>query len=77
MNREKRARLTKAKALLEEAKDITESVQSDEEFSLDNMPENLAGSLRYETMEEAVEGLESAAERMEEAIEAIDEVIFM
>lgn len=61
-----------AKEKLEELQSSIESVRDEEQECMDNMPENLQGSERYETAEQAVENLDSAASSIEELIEAID-----
>lgn len=43
-----------------------------EEEKLDNMPENLQGSERYEMTEQAVENLDSAYESIDSLIDCID-----
>lgn len=61
-----------AKEKLEELQTSIESVRDEEQEYMDNMPENLQGSERYETAEQAVGNLDSAASSIEELIEAID-----
>lgn len=73
MNNQRRNRLTDAISLLERASDIVEDVKSDEESALDNMPENLEGSERYEKMESAVESLDDAISSISDAIDSIGE----
>lgn len=60
---------------LEKEKTNLESVYGDEELCKDNMPENLQGSLRYESSENACECLEEAIDELYEAIENIKEAI--
>lgn len=61
-----------AKEKLEELQIDIESVRDEEQEYMDNMPENLQGSERYETAEQAVDNLDNAASSIEELIEAID-----
>lgn len=57
---------------LEELQTSIESVRDEEQDYLDNIPENLQGSERYETAEQAVDNLDSAASSIEELIDALD-----
>lgn len=52
-----------------------ESLKDEEEEYRDNIPENLQGSERYETADEAVDNLESAYDSLEEVISYIEEAI--
>lgn len=61
-----------AKEKLEELQSSIESVRDEEQECMDNMPENLQGSERYTTAEQAVDNLDNAASSIEELIEAID-----
>lgn len=73
MNKKRRDILYKsAIPLLEQAKSILERVVSDEEDALDNIPENLQESERYEKIEDAVDNLNEAVENIGDAIENID-----
>ncbi len=65
MNKVRRKEIAKAIELLEQAREILESVRDDEQEAFDNMPESLQGSERGEAMEEYIYTLE-------ETIEAID-----
>lgn len=61
-----------AKEKLEELQTSIESVRDEEQEYMDNMPENLQCSERYETAEQAVENLDNAASSIEELIDAMD-----
>lgn len=61
-----------AKEKLEELQSSIESVRDEEQECMDNIPENLQGSERYDTAEQAVDNLDSAISSIEELIEAID-----
>lgn len=52
--------------LIEEIKTDIEFIQEEEQGCLDNIPENLQGSERYERAETAVENLQSAVDILEE-----------
>ncbi len=73
MNKDKRTRIAQAVSLLETAFNIVESVRDDEQDCLDNMPENLEYSERYEKMENAVDKLDDAISSIEEAKDALGE----
>ena len=49
-----------------------ESIRDDEQDYLDNIPENLQGSERYEIAETAVDNLESAVSAFEDMVCLID-----
>lgn len=61
-----------AKEKLEELQTSIESVRDEEQECMDNMPENLQGSERYERAEEAFNNLDYAASSIEEIIDALD-----
>lgn len=54
---------------------MIEQVRDQESDAMDNIPENLQGSERYEKMENAVDKLDSALEDIEGAQESIDEAV--
>lgn len=73
MNNKKRESLKYADTLLEQASEIVIKVLDEEQDCLDNMPENLQASEKYERMESAVEKLEEAMEHIEGAKYNIEE----
>ena len=75
MNKRKRGNLKTAITYLNSAIAIISSVRDDEQYSLDNMPENLETSERYENMENAIDSLEDALDSIECAKNSIDEAI--
>jgi len=82
MNKERRKELNKASELLsdaqskiQEARDIIECANGDEQSYLDNMPENLQGSDKYEVAESAIESMEEALNSLEEIDSSLDEAI--
>lgn len=75
MNKERRKQLLKANDLLQEAKSIISSVRSDEEMALDNIPENLQDSERYNTMSDNVDDLSDIFDDIEDIIDNISEVV--
>lgn len=60
---------------LERASGIVSKVLEEEEDCLDNMPENLQMSEKYEMMESAIDRLEDAIEQIDDARENIEEVV--
>lgn len=62
MNNKRRALLKKAIIYLDLAEDCVSRATDGEQDCLDNMPENLQYSDRYEKMESAVSSLEAALE---------------
>ena len=72
MNNGKRKKLISALDFLSKAKDIAEEVRDQEEEDLSNLPENLYGTDRYESMEAAVGYLDDAISAVEEAEESLE-----
>ena len=73
MNNRKRDLLKETKIFLDKASELLSKVIEEEEDCLDNIPENLQSSEKYERMEEAIDKLESAIEYIDNAQENIDE----
>lgn len=59
--------------LIDDAKLDANSIRIDEQDCLDNMPENLENSERYEMMEAAVENLEDAVDALDDALRGIED----
>lgn len=74
MNKKRRKLISDNISLLENIKSNIEDILSDEEFSFDNMPENLQGSLRGEESETAIDLLGSALEDLDNAINSLVEI---
>ncbi|MBP5462709.1 MAG: hypothetical protein J6Y20_11400 [Lachnospiraceae bacterium] len=72
MNRARRELLKRAVAALEEADGFVNTALDEEQDCLDNMPENLSESERYEKMENAIGHLEDALENISSAMECIE-----
>lgn len=72
MNKQRRDRLREAIKQLRNASTIVDEVYNKEEDSLDNIPENLQTSERFEKMENAVDNLNEAIERIDEARELVE-----
>ena len=75
MNKMRRDLLVAARPLLGRAASIIEQVAEQESDCMDNIPENLQSSERYEKMEKAVENLEAALEHIVNAQDCLDEAI--
>lgn len=72
VNETKRKSLRDALSLISRAIIITESVCNKEQDAMDNLPENLQCTERFEAMENAVDNLNDAVEKMEEAKSQIE-----
>lgn len=72
MNKQRRTALAEIHAKIAELYDILEEIKDEEECYMDNMPENLHQSERYEKAEEAVYNLEEALSSLEEAMDCIE-----
>lgn len=72
MNAERRKQIDKARALLEEAKEILEVCQSDEQDYFDSMPENMQGGDKGQAAEAAADALGEAVNSCDEALSNID-----
>ena len=75
MNNKKREKLRKVKNILDEVIISIESVIDDETDSMDNIPENLQESERYEIMENVVDSLESSVDDIYSAQDHISDAI--
>lgn len=75
MNKKRRELLKSARPFLTQAASIIERAAEQESDCMDNMPENLQDTDRYEKMEKAVENLEAALEHIENAQDCISEAI--
>lgn len=73
MNNKRREKIREANGLLGRAKDIITDVKMDEQYALDNVPENLEWSERYQAMEDALDALGEAESLIEEAQSHLDE----
>jgi len=75
MNRDRRKMLNQAVLLINQAYRIVDNARDQEQDCLDNMPENLEYSYRYEKMEEAVDNLTDAVSGIEEVLEKIGDAV--
>lgn len=69
MNNKRRKEIQEAITELEELKSIVESIRDEEQEIVDNMPENLQSSERYEIAEAAAENLDNACTSLDEALD--------
>ena len=75
MNKQRRKQISNNVKLLEDIKNNLESILSDEECYLDNMPENLQSSLRGEESEEAIDMLAETIELLDNCIENLNNIV--
>lgn len=82
MNNPRRKQIDKIKTSLEEIQSLLiectadlGSIRDDEEESMNNLPENLQESERYQKMEEAYENLDYAHSELENLEETLTEII--
>ena len=73
MNNKRRESLKTALQYLDRAFEIISAVEEEEQDALDNMPENLQYSERYERSEYSVDCLGDARSSVEDAKEKIEE----
>lgn len=74
MNRERRKRLTEAFDKIESIKEIIEEVRSEEQESLENLPDNFRYGERGEEMEGYIEMLDEAYGYLDDAGSVIDQI---
>ncbi len=75
MNKIRRAALQEIINKISDAKDELELLKDEEEECRDNMPDNLQGSERYQTSDEACDALYEAVSQLEEAVENIETAV--
>ena len=71
MNEKRRGQLRNALTMMTNAASIIDAVCDKEQDCLDNFPENLQSTERFERMEDAVDSLNDALEKIDEAKECI------
>lgn len=72
MNNTRRKEINAIISSLETIKDDIDNIMSDEQDYLDNIPENLQGSERYETAESAVDSLQEAIDNIDSVLENLE-----
>lgn len=65
MNKDRRRRIARAIALMDQAREILEDVSREELEAFDNMPENLQCSERGEQMEEYIDTIDEAIDNLD------------
>lgn len=75
MDDKRRGRLKDALKMIASVATIVDSVCDKEQDCLDNYPENLQGTERYERMEDAVDNLNDALEKIDDAKLSIEMAI--
>lgn len=75
MNKSRRASLKRALSYLENASRLIHDAKYEEQDALDNMPENLQNSERYEAMESAIDAMEDAISAIDDVRDCIDRAI--
>lgn len=65
MNKVRRKEIARAIALMDQAREILESVKDEEQEAFDNMPESIQNSERGEAMEDYIYTLEDALSNLE------------
>lgn len=74
MNKARRAILTKVCDSLVDLQEEVSGVRDEEEEAMENLPESLQGSERYEQMEEAVGVLDDANDLFDELMDKLQEI---
>lgn len=72
MNKERRKEISRAVAMIDEAKGILESCKDEEQDYYDNMPESLQGGDKGTSAENSVSVLEDAVSSLDETISNIE-----
>ena len=75
MNRERRERLSSIIQTLENCQADIDGMKDEEQEVFDNMPENLQGSERGESISEAIDNLDSATYSLSECIDSLNEIL--
>jgi ribosome recycling factor len=68
MNAERRKEIAKAHAMIDEAKSILEAARDEEQEFFENMPENMQEGEKGSAAENAVQSLEEAIDGLETAM---------
>ena len=75
MNKARREMIRKVIEALDDARVMLDEIREEEEDYMNNIPENLTGSERYEKAEESVYNMEDAVSTLEEMVSTLEEVI--
>ena len=72
MNKKRRLEIHEVINVLNDLVSRIGTIQDDEQEYLDNMPENLQSSEKYDAAEEAIDDLESSKVAIEEAVDYLE-----
>lgn len=75
MNKDRRKRLEKIVATLQDAMAELEYIKDEEQEAFDNLPESLQYSEKGETMEEYVDDIDSVISDLDSLIESIEDIV--
>lgn len=73
MNKRRREKISKAVNYLKTARDLVDTVMSEEQDAFDSTPESIQDSEKGEKMEEAIGNLDDAIDNIDTAIESLEE----
>lgn len=81
MNNERRGQIKKCNKRLDLVIDLLttykselESIQMDEEFAFDNLPESFQNGIRGDEIQDAIDEMEEAVENIEKVMEKLNEI---
>jgi hypothetical protein len=74
LNKSRRTTIASASSLLDRARSIIEQVLQQEQYAMENVPENLQESERYASMEDCVDAMEDAIESIREAVRILSAI---
>lgn len=74
MNKTQRKNIERLFDRLSEINEELEYIKNEEEEKMDNLPENLQNSVKYEEFETAVEALDDALNSITEACDKLEEL---
>lgn len=74
MNKKRKVEVVRIIGNLRQSLGDLEGVRDREESALENTPENLQGSQRYEDTEEALERIDDAVSSVQDAIENLENI---
>lgn len=75
MNKQRRHEISKVIEQLNILKTELEHIKDDEEFTFDNMPENLQGSMRGSNSEDAIDCMDEALESINSALDSLGDIM--
>lgn len=73
MNKEQRKRLEEIASAIEDARAELEAIRDEEQEKVDNAPDNLNTSLRYEQMEEYIDYLQEVIDELDNSVDELRE----